>query len=377
MKIYWKIEMKTLLLIIILIHGLIHLLGFFKAFQIFEINQLNLSIEKLAGIFWLTAAVLFILSFVFLLLHNQSWWIIGLAAILLSQILIFQSWTDAKFGTIANLIILLPVIVSFLNILPSSFQNRYKTEVEKRLKNTSNISILSEQDIQSLPEPVKNYLQYAGAVGKPKIYNFRAVFNGEMKRSPESDWMKIISRQYNFFDDPARMFYIKSHLLGIPFDGLHLYAGNNATMQIKAASIFQAADAKGDEMTRGETVTLFNDMCLLAPSTLIDKNIKWEAVDSTTVKAKFTNKSNTISATLYFNKKGELINFLSNDRYLSSDGKTYTNYPWSTPVKDYKDFEGRKVAAYGEAVWHTPNGEYSYARFNLQKIDYNCKEFKY
>ncbi len=369
--------MKTLLLIIILIHALIHLLGFFKAFQIFEINQLNQPITKFAGIFWLTAAILFLLSFIFLLLHNQTWWIIAFTAVVLSQIMIFQSRPDAKFGTIANLIILLPVIVSFLNILPSSFQNRYKAEVEKRLKNASNISVLSEQDIQLLPKPVKNYLRYVGAVGRPKIHNFRAVFNGNMKRSMESDWMKIVSRQYDFFDNPARMFYIKSHLFGIPFDGLHLYIGNIATMQIKVASIFQVADAKGDKMNKGETVTLFNDICLLAPATLVDSNIKWETVDSLTVKAKFTNKTNTISATLSFNKNGELINFISNDRYLSTDGKTYTNYPWSTPVKDYKNFDGRKVAVYGEAIWHTPKGEYSYARFNLEEIDYNCTKFKY
>ena len=369
--------MKTLLLIIIPIHGLIHLLGFFNAFQIYEINQLNRPAAKLAGIFWLAAAALFLLSFVFLLFHNQSWWITAFAALIISQTLIFQTWSDAKFGSVANLIILLPVIVSFLNVLPSSFQNRYKTEAEKRLKINPVTLLLGDQDIQLLPEPVKKYLHYVGAVGKPSINNFRAIYKGEFKRSPESDWMEIVSRQYDFFDDPARLFYIKSHLFGIPFDGLHLYIGKNATMQIKVASIFEVADAKGDEMNRGETVTLFNDICLLAPSALINKNIKWETVDSLTVKAEFTNKTNTISATLYFNKKGELINFISNDRYFSSDGKTYINYPWSTPIKNYKDFEGRKVATYGEAIWQTPKGEYSYARFDLHEINYNCTQFKY
>lgn len=43
----------------------------------------------------------------------------------------------------------------------------------------------------------------------------------------------------------------------------------------------------------------------------------------------------------------------------SLDGKTYKSYPWSTPVRSYKDFDGRRVAGYGEAVWHTPEGEFS------------------
>ena len=43
----------------------------------------------------------------------------------------------------------------------------------------------------------------------------------------------------------------------------------------------------------------------------------------------------------YFNVKGELINFKSDDRYWSKDGKTVRRYQWSTPVREYRDFNGR------------------------------------
>jgi hypothetical protein len=41
---------------------------------------------------------------------------------------------------------------------------------------------------------------------------------------------------------------------------------------------------------------------------------------------------------------------MSQDRYLSMDGKTYLNYPWSTPVREYRDFDGRRIAAVGDGV---------------------------
>ena len=85
---------------------------------------------------------------------------------------------------------------------------------------------------------------------------------------------------------------------------------------------------------------------------------------------------NTISARLSFNQAGELIDFVSNDRFLSADGKTFQSYPWSTPVRSYKRVGGRRVASYGEAVWHTPDGEFSYGKFNLAEIEYNRHEFK-
>jgi len=368
--------MKTLFLIIIAIHSLIHLMGFVKAFNLAELSQLTQSISKTSGIIWLLTSLLFLCSLGLYVFQKQEWLMVATVAVVLSQIVIIQSWTDAKFGTIANMIILFPIIISFMNTLPSSYKNIYKTEVQIRLNDIYDTSVVSEADIRNIPEPVKKYLHYVGAVGKPKVHNFRAVINGRMRFEKESKWMDIDAQQYNFTNDPTRVFFIESKMFGIPFDGLHLYIGENATMQIKVASIFKMVDTKGDEMNQGETVTLFNDMCLLAPATLIDRNIQWESIDSLTVKAKFTNKSNVITALLYFNEKGELINFISNDRYQSVDGKTYNNYKWSTPIKDYKGFDGRKIPTYGEAIWHTPEGSFSYANFHIKEIEYNCKKYK-
>ena len=127
-------------------------------------------------------------------------------------------------------------------------------------------------------------------------------------------------------------------------------------------------------MDRGETVTLFNDLCLIAPAALIDRQrIQWEIAGPLAARAKFTHRGNTISALLFFNQAGELTDFISNDRFLSADGKTFKSYPWSTPVRNYIDFGGRRVVAYAEAVWHTPEGEFSYGKFNLAEIEYNLK----
>jgi hypothetical protein len=183
--------------------------------------------------------------------------------------------------------------------------------------------------------------------------------------------MDFSSQQYNFFDDPTRVFFIESTMFGIPFDGLHLYAGRSATMQIKVASLFQIVDAKGDTMTQGETVTLFNDMCVMAPATLIEKSIRWESVDSLTAKGIFTNKGITVSALLSFNERGELVDFSSEGRFMSADGITYKNYRWTTPMKNYREFGGRRIATEAELIWHTPQGEFVYGKFELVDIEYN------
>jgi len=368
--------MRFILILIIIIHGLIHLLGFIKAFNLAQVNQLNLNISKPFGLIWLLAAALFILTAIFYFLEKDWWWIIGSTAIIISQIIIIISWNDAKFGTIVNLILLIPLVIAYANYQPTSFKNIFRAEVEKGLKRFSSQDLLTEEDIKHLPTPIQKYLVYTGSLGKEKLQNFKAISTGGIKPKPEFDFLDFKSVQYNFFDKPTRAFYIESKMYGLPFDGLHLYVGPIATMQIKIASLFQIVDAKGNEMNKGETVTMFNDMCIFAPASLISKNIEWETIDSLTVKARFTNQGNTINAILYFNKKGELINFSSYDRYESADGKVYKNYEWTTPINNYKDFNGRKSASYGEAIWHKPDGEYCYGKFNIIEIEYNCREYK-
>jgi hypothetical protein len=369
--------MKILFLILLLVHGLIHLMGFTKAFQLAELSQLTKEISKPAGAFWLLTAILFLGAFALMLLRSETWWICAGIGVICSQVLIILSWTDAKYGTILNVIVIVPVLISFMSALPSSFQNRYRAEVRDRLSVTHQSSLVTESDIQHLPVPVQKYLRYTGAVGKPMVFNFRALNHGAMRRSLQSDWMDIKAQQYNFYDDRARLFYIEMTMFGLPLNALHAYIGPSATMRIEAASVVQIVDARGEKMNQSETVTMFNDMCCLAPPTLIDSAIRWEAVDSLTAKASFTNQGHTIAAVLSFNENGELVNFISNDRFLSGDGKTYLSYPWSTPVREYKEFNGRKVATYGEAIWHMPEGEFPYAKFNLSEIEYNCSVLKW
>jgi len=259
-----------------------------------------------------------------------------------------------------------------------SMRKIYKREVKAGLSRTNLIKsqIISESDLQHLPPIVRKYLTYAGVIGKEKVVNVRIKFSGRIRFKPSNSWMTFTSEQYNFFDHPTRIFRIKSNKMGIPATGIHLYKNGIATMTIKIAGLFKVVDVKGPEMNQGETVTLFNDMCLMVPATLINKNIQWEPIDSLTVKAKYTNENITINATLFFNEKGELINFISNNRFESQEGNTFKNYPWSTPVKEYTYYLGRRIVSSASTIFHRPEIDFTYGEFVLKEIEYNCKTLR-
>jgi Family of unknown function (DUF6544) len=75
---------------------------------------------------------------------------------------------------------------------------------------------------------------------------------------------------------------------------------------------------------------------------------------------------------LYFGDNGLLTNFVSDDRSRSSpDGKVFTRLRFSTPVRDYRDFGGVRLAVHGEARWSLPEGEFTYGEFELVSVSYN------
>ena len=126
------------------------------------------------------------------------------------------------------------------------------------------------------------------------------------------------------------LFLMRARLFGVPVQAFHRLIGGHATMQVKVADVVPMGDERGDEMDRAETVTLFNDMCILAPGTLVGPGIVWEAVDASTARARFTLRGHTITATLFFDTDGRLVNFESDDRSRSSPDGTYTKLRFST-----------------------------------------------
>ena len=235
-------------------------------------------------------------------------------------------------------------------------------------------TLLSEQETTNLPNCVKKYLAYTGAIGKSKPQNVFIEFDADMYRKPGDKPMKSHSVQYNFYGKYSRLFLMKASKMGIPFRAMHLYRNNQASFQVKIADLFKVVDISGEELTKAETVTLLNDMCVFAPGSVIDNRLTWDEIDSLSTKVTLTNGKFVVSAILYFSESGELINFISDDRYALQDDGTMKQVQWETPISEYKEFEGRKIPTLGKAIWKYPEGDFTYGVFKLRSIKYNVSK---
>ena len=365
--------MRWLFLTLLVVHGVIHFMGTAKAFGLAELPQLTQPISRGMGVVWLAAGVAMLWPAAAFLWGPRVWWIIAMGAVFVSQIAITSAWTDAKFGTLANVIILAGAVYGFASQGPWSFRAAYERSVEARLseRDLGEPSDLGEADIAHLPEVVQRYLRVTGSVGQPRIDHFRARWRGRIRESPDDAWMTFTAEQVNFIRDPARFFLMDARRGRLPVDVFHAFANGSASMRVRVLSMFPMVDEQGPELTRSETVTLFNDLTLLAPAALIDPAIEWAAADDRSVRATYSLGTNTISAVLRFNDAGELVDFVSNDRSATSEGGSSRPLPFSTPVADYATFGHRRVMTRGEGRWHPPEGAFAYIELELVGFEVN------
>jgi hypothetical protein len=355
--------------VVLVLHGLIHLFGAVKGFGWASVSLLKEPIGPVLGAAWLTAGTLVVIAAVLMAVRIRWWWVVGAVAVLASQSVIFTSWSDAKVGSVANVILLAAVVYGYAAQGPRSYRTEYRHRVDAALTAPLPDGVVSEADLATLPQAVAAYVRRSGAIGQPRILNFQARIHGRIRSGGSAAWMTFTGEQVNTYGPaPSRLFIMDATLFGLPVDVLHICLGSTATMRVKACSILPMVDAAGPEMDRGETVTLLNDLCLLAPAALITAPITWQPIDDDHVRATFTNGAQTVTAELTFNRDRDLVDFVSDDRLRASrDGKNFSRQRWSTPVRDYRTVDSRRHFTNGEGRWRAaePEGEFTYIEFSV------------
>jgi hypothetical protein len=363
------------LVIVLMVHGLIHLIGLVHGYQWFQIPMLTRPMTRSTGLLWGLVTVLMVTSAVLLLIRHDRWWMVAGVAALISQMLIINYWHDARFGTMANAIIVLAVICGGASW---QFHQRYVDAVHHALERThlSAAAVIVDDDLKLLPAPVQRYLRSTGVVGTRRPRNMRMTLSGEI-RNEGGPWMPFTTEQFNTFDVPTRFFWMDATMKSLPTKGFHSYNDGVASMQIKLLGLLSVADVVGPQLDTAETVTWFNDLCLFAPGALLDSRITWTPVDDHSASATFVLRETSISAVLVFDQHDRIINFISDDRYLVAPPKPPVRRQFSTPASEHRWINGRLLPGHGDAVWQMPSEStaelhsFVYGRFTLTSIAYD------
>ncbi|MGL5811332.1 MAG: DUF6544 family protein [Nocardioides sp.] len=360
-------------------HGLIHLMGAAEGLGVADVSWLAEPIGTAMGVVWLGAAVFVVAAGTLIVTGSHIGWAIAVAALTLSQAAILTSWNDAKAGTLGNVVLVIAAVYGFRSQGPTGYRAQYRRIADESIAaSTATGSLVTEGDLARLPAPVAAYLRSAGTVGRPRVTGFHADISGRIRGGPDDPWMSWTGEQVNTFGHdtcgraPSRVFFMDATKNGIPVEVLHVYRGHTATMRIRVAAMKTVVDAHGPELDRAETVTVLNDMCVLAPAALLDASIEWTPIDDRHTRATYTAAGYPVSAVLTFDGAGDLVDFVSDDRFrASADGRTFTAQRWSTPITGYREFDGRRIGSIGAGRWHS-DGEpgFDYLEFHTDRVTY-------
>lgn len=204
-----------------------------------------------------------------------------------------------------------------------------------------------------------------GSIGRPVVTEVYLQFDATMHESRGAAAMPGPVVQFERFDTPERLFLMTTRMKGLPVAVLHDFSKDGATMRVRLAGLLNVVNLGGPDLTRTETVTILNDLDFFAPSRLSAPRLSWTAIDDIRARVTFTLGTNSVSADLVFNAAGALMDFVSDDRCMLEKDGTLRILRWTTPTSAYRDFGGWHRASEAEAIWHLPEGPFTYGRMRL------------
>jgi hypothetical protein len=250
-----------------------------------------------------------------------------------------------------------------------------KTQDYIRQAQHTRSEIVSESDLAPLPEPVQRYLRYAQVLGKPKVRCAKVRQSGLMRTSLTQPWMPVEAVQYTTLAGPlSRTWYARIKVGPLPLlTGFDRYDNGTGQMLIRLLSMFPVVDARGPELDMSALIIFINDM-VMWPTAFLSDYIHWEPLDKNAARMQVSLHGKHFSAELRFNDTGEMVDFITEDRYRSV-GKANLLTRWSTPFRRYREVNNLRIPSEGDAVWHLPEGDFPYIQVAIGEVQYDTFDY--
>ncbi len=366
--------MRTFLIVLVLIHGTIHTMGFIQAYSLTDGNVSTLLLSKPVGLVWLLMGILFVTTALLMLLKKEWWPIVALLTVILSQILIIVFWKDAKFGTIANMIVLIAGLLGYGEFQFNRMVRRETQEILKNL-NLEHPGYIRVNDIQYLPTIVQKWLISSGVLENERVFAVRLSQKGKMKTRPDSKWMPFTAHQYFNCTDPSFIWNTRVRALPlVSMNGRDKLALGEGQMLIKLFSLIPVVNEGNNDKINGASLQRFLAELCWFPAAAINDYLRWEELDENSVKAILTIAEKTVSGIFEFTADGKLRSF-ETDRYYGGDEDAVME-KWLIEMVDFKEFNGIQVPNKCKITWKLKGGDFNWLNLEITDLEYN-KPFIY
>ena len=353
--------------IVLLLHGLIHLAGLRN-----EPNKANwkgfMPATGTGEGLWLTAAVLFMVSALLLINKISGWWVIGTVALMVSQIMIFRFWKEARWGTLLNIAVMAALVIGYGKW---HFNRNVNHDLKEFKINYDENSKISKEDIAQLPPVVQKWLNAVNLPGNIKTQSVYLEQKGRMRMSEDAKWMRFSARQYVRLEQPAFLWTADvSAKPWLQLAGRDHYQDGKGEMIVKALSLLTLAHGQGPSTDQGAMIRYLAEICWY-PAAALQPYIKWQQTSDSTAKATMTYGGITGSGEFSFENSGEVKKFEALRYYDRKTGPTLERWTVDLPVEAYREFQGIRIPSVAEVHWRLNTGDLHWLKVEVTEVKCN------
>lgn len=362
--------LKIVLSSLFALHGVIHLMGFAKERKLR--SDLKVSGKrspgpsKAIGLLWVLACVMLLTGAYGYYLSKDWFSIAGAVGLILSQGLIARYWSEAKWGTAVNVVLLFAVAFAAGQTM---FERMVNKEINTLISESSQKqSIVTEEKVARLPNVIQTWLRRSRVIGQPVPKTIHIVQKGSMRTDSDSPWMPFDAEQWFTINPPGFVWRATIHHRYITIAGRDKYENGRGNMMIKAESFIPVANSSGKEVDQG-TLIRFMAEIIWFPHAAISEYLQWEEIDPSHAKITMTYGGITATGVYSFDNDGLPMGFEA-QRYGAFDGK-FSKETWSVKTTGYGTFEGLPIGNTSEVSWKFNDGDFKWLKLVIADIRYN------
>jgi hypothetical protein len=260
------------------------------------------------------------------------------------------------------------MMINFLKLLPLKKQYS-KAVIEEISKNTSGNN--KQQCIAALPAVFQKYVGDCGYNHHDRYEYCNIKWkSAHLKMAPDKKWLRTVCDQVNFINHPARIVYLKTKLWGLfPVEAIDKFQNGKGNMVVRLLKYFTITNAKGPKIDAAALVTILAE-AMIVPVYFFQPYITWTEINPFTIKGTIIYSNIEASGIFYFNGYSELLRFETYDRYYNHNGRL-DKFKWTVFAWNYKLLGSYKYPSNFMAMWSLPEGEYSYFKCRLDRLNYS------
>ena len=224
------------------------------------------------------------------------------------------------------------------------------------------------QIMKELPEPVTKYFSHVLPNNQTRIKKVHLKHSGYFKTTVNGKWIKIRGEQFFSTEQPEFRWIGKTFM----FKAVDQYINAKGSLKVKLFSIFPVVNERGAHVDQAELLRWLGESVWFPSNLLPSEHLKWLPINSKSAKLTYSYNGLEIYYIVYFNEKGEIFK-LETERYMEKERLE----KWTGKVSEYKGFDGMKIPSHIEAIWKLDSGDFKYADFYVDTIEYeylSCPE---